>query len=894
MKHMPDYGRPRRPARRREIADEVSDELEFHLEMRTREYIARGMNPAEARDRALARFGDLAHVRKTCREIGRRKDEDMRRREYFGELRQDIGFALRQLVAGPGFSLVAILTLALGIGATTAIFSAVNAVVLRPLPIADPDRLVFVTEFWKGQPSDVSAGNFVDMMSSQTSFERAAAIQYASFNVSAGDDPERVIGARVSDGFFDLFGIAPSIGRVFRPDEDQPGSEFVVVLSHRLWTRRFAADRSIVGRDVRIGGRPYQVVGVMPAEFDLTSDAEELWVPIAFTPERKAMHDEHYLTVVARLREGVTRGQAEEQLKTIAVTLRERFPRDNSELGFRVLPFTDTFVGQSRNRLLVLLGAVGLVLLIACGNIANLLLARGTTRSRELAIRAALGAGRGRIVRQLLTESLVLALVAGAVGLAVAWWATRTLVALAPPGVPRLDQTSIDATVLAFTLGLSMVSSIVFGLAPALRSARAGVSDTLKEGGRGHVGSGGRDWLRSALIATEVALAVLLLVGAGLLIRSAIELSRVRPGFNPAGVLTARMTLPAAEYKDSTRAVATFERLAEELGRLPGVTATALASQVPMAPGGNGNGLIPDGKPFDIKYAINARLRMVSPGIFKTLEVPILRGREFDTRDRRGAQKVMIVSQTLANALFAGQDALGRRVACCEPGPDGSPDYKMIVGIAGDMRGRALAAPPPPDFYLPIAQVPAEAWDWNQRTMYIVTRASGGDAMAPLPHLRAVVAAIDPDVPLFSVRTMEERIAESVAGSRFNTLLLSLLGLIGLALSAIGIYGVIAYFVTQRTSEIGVRVALGATRSDVIRLVLRQAAVPIALGLAGGLLASLAATRALASQLVGVERSDPITLASVIGVLAITALAAAFVPARRAAGVDPTQALHAG
>ncbi len=888
------YGRPHRPARRREITDEVTDELEFHLEMRTREYIARGMSPADARDRALARFGDLAHVRKTCREIGRRKDEDMRRREYFGELRQDIGFALRQLVANPGFSLVAIVTLALGIGATTAIFSAVNAVVLRPLPVQDPARLVFVTESWRGQPSDVSAGNFVDMMSSQTAFERAAAIQYASFNVSDGDNPERVIGARVTQGFFDLFAVAPSIGRVFRPDEDQPGSEFVVVLSHRLWTRRFAADKSIVGRDVRIGGRPYRVVGVMPTEFDLTSDAEELWVPMAFTPERKAMHDEHYLTVPARLRDGVTREQAEEQLKAISATLRERFPRDNAELAFRVLPFTDTFVGDDRNRLLVMLGAVGLVLLIACANIANLLLARGATRNRELAIRAALGAGRGRIVRQLLTESVVLATVAGAVGLALAWWTTGTLVALAPPGVPRLDQTSIDTTVLAFALGLSMVSSIVFGLAPALRSARSGVSDTLKEGGRGHAGSGGRDWLRSALIATEVALAVLLLVGAGLLIRSAIELSRVRPGFNPAGVLTARLTLPAAEYRDSTRAVATFERLAEEIGRLPGVAASAVASHVPMAPGGSGNGLIPEGKPFDMKHMVQARLRMASPGVFGALEIPILRGRGFDARDRRGAQKVMIVSQTLAGALFPGQDALGRGVACCEPGPDGkSPDYKVIVGIAGDIRARALAAPPPPDFYLPMAQVPAEAWDWNQRSMYIVTRATG-DAMSPLPHLRAVVAAIDPDVPLFNVRTMEERMAESVAGARFNTLLLSLLGAIGLALSAIGIYGVIAYFVTQRTPEIGVRMALGATRADVIRLVLRQAAVPIALGLAAGLVASFAATRALAAQLVGVERSDPVTLASVVGALAITALAAAFVPARRAASVDPTQALHVG
>jgi putative ABC transport system permease protein len=886
------YGRPRRPKRRGEIADDVSAELEFHLEMRTREYIARGLSPAEARARALARFGDLAHVKETCRDIGLRRDTDMRRREYLSELRQDVRFAVRQLAASPGFSLVAVLTLALGIGATTAIFSAVNAVVLRPIPVLDPSRLVFVTEFFRGQPSDVSAGNFVDMMAEQSSFEGGAAIQYASFNLSGDQSPERVIGARVSHGFFELFGAAPALGRVFRADEDRPGSESVVVLSHRLWARRFASDPAIVGKEIRLSGRPHLVAGVMAPEFDLTADREELWVPIAFTPERRAMHDEHYLTVVARLRPGVTHEQAEAQLGSIADSLRKRFPRDNSELGFRILPFAEQFVGQNRSRLLVLLGAVGLVLLIACGNVANLLLARGAARGREMAIRAALGAGRDRIVRQLLTESAVLAAVAGAAGLGLAAWSLPMLVAIAPAGVPRLETTTIDGTVLAFILSLAVISSLVFGLAPALRAARTSMNETLKEGGRGQAGAGGRDWLRSTLIAAEVALAVLLLVGAGLLIRSGIELSRVRPGFDPRGVLTARLTLPADEYRDAARVVATFDRIAEDVGGLPGVAAAAVATQVPLAPGGNSNGLVPEGKPFDMKYMVPARLRMVSPGFFRTMAIPMMRGRAFDARDRRGAQKVMIVSQTLADALFPNQDPLGRGVACCEPGPDGkSPDYKVIVGVSADLRGRSLAAPPQPDFYLPIAQVPDAAWDWNQRTMYVVARATG-DPESLLPLVRRTLATIDPDVPLFNVRTMEQRLAESMATARFNTLLLTLLGAIGLVLSAIGIYGVIAYFVTARTPEIGVRMALGASRGAVIRLVLRQALVPVALGVVAGLAAAAAATRALAAQLVGVERGDPLTLTAVVLALLVTALIAALVPARRAAGVDPTQALH--
>jgi predicted permease len=877
---------------KKSVDDEVSEELALHLEMRSREYLARGLDPAAAREAALRRFGDLESVQKTCREIGRKRDKDMRRREYFTELRQDVTFAVRQLIAHPAFSLIAVLTLALGIGASTAIFSVVNAVVLRPLPVLRPEQLVYVISQINGQPSDVSVGNYMMLEKNQRSFSSIAATHYYSFNLSQGEGAERTIGLRVNASYFDVFGVHPAIGRVFSAEEDQPGREQVVVLSHRLWQRRFGADRGIVGRDIRMNGQPYTVLGVMPPSFDLRSDLEELWVPIAFTPKQKVMHDEHYLTVVGRLRNGVTREQALQDLEGVAAALRPIDPI-NVNLHFQMESFVEEFVGDYRTRLLVLLGAVGLVLLIACGNVANLLLARSAARGREVAIRAALGAGRGRIVRQLLTESAVLALVSAAIGLLIAWWGIHTLVSLVPPGVPRIEQSSIDRVVLAFTLGISLLSSLIFGLAPALRAARVSLSESLKEGGRGSAGTRGRDWLRSALISAEVALSVLLLVGAGLLIRSALEMQRISPGFEPRGVITARLSLPAAEYADSTRVVATFERLVEEVSHIPGVRSAGAATMIPVSPGGNGNGLLAEGKPIDLESAINAELSIVTPGYFQAMGIPIRRGRGFEAGDRRGSQKVMIVNEALAEALFPGQNPLGKKVGCCEAGPDGqAPDYKVVVGVAANLRSRGLATEVRNEFWLPAAQAPPEAWDWIQRTMYIAARTSG-DPEALVPALRRTVAEIDPDIPLYSESTMEKRMAQSAATAHFNTLLLTLLGVIGLILSAVGIYGVIAYFVTQRTPEIGVRMALGATPRHVVRLVLRQAAIPVTAGLLLGLAASLAATRVLTAYLVGVHPTDPLTLATVVAVLAAAALLASFLPARRAAGVDPTQALQA-
>jgi putative ABC transport system permease protein len=877
------------------VDQEVDAELAFHVEMRARELVARGMSEADARETAIRRFGNIERVNATCRAIGKARDNEMQRTEYLSELAHDIKFACRHLLKTPGFTIVAVLTLALGIGATSAIFSAVQAVVLRPLPFPNPDRILAIYESGRVTTrGDLSAGNFVDGVESVSAFSTVSALQYSSFNLSGSDaDAERTIGARVTAGFFDVFPMTPLLGRVFTKDEDQPGKERVVVLSHALWQRRFGGSADLVGRQITLNEQAYDVIGIMPAAFNYTADSEELWVPIAFTPERKAMHDEHYLEVFARLAPGATREQALTTLTQNAERLRVQFPRDAGELGLVAIPALENLAGDYPRRLYTLLGAVAFVLLIACGNVANLLLARGAARQGELAVRAALGAGRARIARQLLTESAVLAIVSAAAGLALASWGIRALAAAAPRGVPRLEQASIDPIVIGFTLVVALVCTFVFGLAPALRAARSDVLTTLKEGGRGAGMGGVRDRLRTSLIVAELAVALVLLIGAGLLIRSSLALQRVATGFEPAGVLSARLTLPQAQYGDRVKVVLTLERLAESVSHAPGVQSAAITTQVPMSLGGNGNGLLPDNVAIDPKNAISSRLRIITPSYFDTMGIKLVAGRGFNESDRFGALKVMIISAGLAKAAFKDEDPIGRRMACCEAGPDGkTPDFKTIVGVVSDVRHRGLSVEPSPEFYLPIDQAPAVAWDWNQRTVYIAVRTTlNPDAM--VNPVRTALKEIAPSVPLFQIRTMEQRLADSMATARFNTLLLTTLGVIGLVLAAVGVYGVIAYFVTRRTPEIGVRMALGASRSNVVGLVFRQAATPVAFGLVAGIALSALLTRVLSAQLFGVTAGDPLTFAIVVTVLAAVALVASVVPATRAASVDPTKTLRA-
>jgi putative ABC transport system permease protein len=814
----------------------------------------------------------------------------MERTQYLGELRHDLVFAARQLVKNPGFTAVAVLTLALGIGATTAIFSALYAVVLQPIAVREPDRLLLVGETFEGQISSMSVGIYMDAVTGTQAFEGLAAERFSSVNLSDGVTPERISSGFVTANFFGVMGTSPAIGRTFTAEEDQPGNNRVVVLSHRLWVRRFGASASVVNRPIRMNGVNYTVTGVMPESFDLTADTEELWAPIAFTPAQKVLHDEHYLTVYGRLKAGVSRERARAELEAVAVRVRHDFPKDAKNLLYGTRPFRDQFVGDYRARLLVLMAAVGIVLLIACGNVANLLLARGAGRAREIALRAALGAGRGRIVRQLLTESVALASIAAGTGLLLAKWLIAAVIAWSPGGVPRLDQARLSPIALGFAAAIALFSSAVSGLAPALRLARTDVQSGLRDGGRGSAGGGFRDRLRAGLIVAEMALSLLLLFGAGLLVRSAIALQHVNPGFDPAGVLTARFSLPETVYGDIAREKEVLRRITDASAQLPRISSSAVTSFAAMGGGGGSNGLIAEENgTLDPRRFIISTLRLTTPGFFAAMRTPIVKGRAFLETDRAGGQKVMIVSEALAARAFPGQDPIGKRIACCESGPDGF-DKKVVVGVAGDIRSRGPAVAPSPEFYLPMAQAPDAAWHWF-RAFYVVIRTDGDPAAAVEP-LRRAFREIDPELPLFDVRTMNERLSGTLATARFNTLLLSLLGAVGLLLAATGVYGVIAYFVSQRTQEIGVRMALGASTGSVVRLVLGQALGPVALGAAIGVVASLAASRVLTSQLFGVSRTDPLTIGAVVATLIGVALVASAVPARRAAAVDPTRALQ--
>jgi predicted permease len=803
----------------------------------------------------------------------------------------DIRFALRSLRRSPTLAIAVVLTLALCIGATTAVFSVVYAVLFRPLPFKDPNGLILFTEVWKGQTGgSVSVGNWVDAKREDRLFAHLVPMSGASINLAGADVPENVTGARVGWDFFQALGVTPALGRAFLPEEDRPGSDGVVILSDGLWRRRFGADRSVVGREIRIDGVPRQVIGVMPASMDYTLYSEELWLPAAFTPAQLAEHDEHYLTVIGRLKPGIGASQVQPELDQIARGLRERFPRENDERGLTVSSLHEELVGDYRTRLYVLLGAVGFVLLIACANIANQLLARATARSRESAIRAAVGAGRRHIVRHALAESLVLAAGGGLVGVLGAYWGVAALTAIGPGEIPRLQLARVDGPVLLFVVALTLLAGLIFGLAPAVRMASQLPQEALKEGGR--TGSGGRrDRLRSALVVGEIALALVLLTGAGLLIRSAIALNDVDPGFDPRGVLVGRVSLPASGYDSAAVVQQAFERIDERLAQAPGVTAAGLSSSAPFEGSGD-NGLIPEGRPLEIKYAIPADFRLVTPGYIPAMGLRLRAGRRFTPEDRAGAELVMLVNETLARRAWPGQDPIGKRVACCEAGPDGLPKWKTVVGVVSDVHARGLGREAPAEFYLPMAQAPKAAWRWIDRTMTLAVRTSG-DPIAAAPAMRDAVWGLDRSLPVYNIATMGDRRSDSLASSRFSTLLLSAFSTIALLLAAIGVYGVISYGVTQRAQEIGIRVALGAGRARVLRLVVGHAALLTGIGLLLGLTGALLLARLMGGLLFHVSPTDPPTLGAGVLVLSLVALVAALLPAERAARLDPSVTLRA-
>src|SRR3954469_12629091 len=874
------------------VAEEVDAELQFHLDMRIGEYLAEGMTEEEARRKALAKLGDIRRIRAECEEQGQKRDRETARASWFSALGQDAKYAVRQLRRSPGFTAVAVLTLALGIGATSAIFSLVWAVVLKPLPYVDGDRTVAVQSVWRGNPGGTATGNFGDWRARATKFSHLAAQAYTSFNLSDDvNSPERAPGERVTRGWFDIFRVRPLLGRTFTVDEDVPGANRVVLLAHGLWKHRFGGDPTILGRAIRLSGDSYTLVGILPADFDPTMSETQIWVPLALTPEQLAFHDEHFLRVHGLLKPGVSPAQAQSEMVEIARQLEREFPRDNKERSARVVPIHEYLLGDTGEKMWLLLGSVLLVLVIACVNVGNLLLSRGNGRARELAVRAALGAGRSRIVRQLLTESVVLGLVGGVAGLLLAAFLVKALIAASPPDVPRLSQATLDGTVLAFTALLALGSSLCFGLVPSIKAARRDLHGTLQHGAAAARAGGGRDRTRAVLVIVEVALASTLLVGAGLLVRTALFLTTVDPGFRPNGLLTARLTLPPGPYASPEAASSAFRSTVARLQDSPGIAAAAAVTQAPLGSGGMSNGLFPEGQSPD--HVVLSMLRVTTPGYLKAMGIPLLKGRFIDDTDVPGSDRVMVVSESLARLAFPGGDPIGKRISCCEITPDGKPNFKTVIGVVGDVRWQGPAESTGPEFYLPMAQAPPLSWKWNQRSMTLVARSADGNATSAVPALRAAVAQIDATIPLSDISTMEERLHESTATSRFLMRLLATLGLFGLLLAAVGVYGVVAYGVAQRTREIGVRMALGATAGQVLALTARGGLRPVALGLVTGLFLSVAATRALGSVLRGVSATDPLTFACVAFVLFVASLVAVYVPSRRAARVDPARALAA-
>lgn len=873
------------------VTDEVDSELHFHIDMRTRELIEKGMDPARARAEAVSRFGDINRVQTTLERIGRRRDRRERRTEWFAEMRQDVTYALRQLRRYPAFALLTTLTLGIGIGATTSIFSAVYAVVLRALPYSEPERIVVVHSSQGGNDESVSAATFFAWRDDVKSLRDLAAIEYSNFTLAEkGEAAIQVGAARVSAAYFPLLGVSPQLGRVFRPEEETPGRDQVVILSHRLWVQRFASDPHIVGRTLLSNSRQVEIVGVMPKSFDLSTDGEEIWAPMALSPEERADYAKGFLAVYGRLRPGATVAQATTEAKASSARLAERQSRVNDKRSVRIEPLFDSIVGSLRERLFILLGAVGLVLLIACGNVANLLLARGAARWREVAVRAAIGAGRGRIVRQLLTESAVLGVLGGSVGLVLATWGIKLIVLLSPVGVPRLDQARLDWPTLTFALALSLVSAVLFGLVPALRLAGANLQATLKEGGRA-VGAGStRDLLRRALVTAEVALSLVLLAGAGLLIRSGIQLQRVDPGFDPSHLFTAAMSLPRADYPTTESVTRAYGDIVERIRRTAGVQSAALVFSIPMFGANASAGINPEGRAQDASGQVSVDLHVATPGIFATMRIPVTSGRDLTDYDRAGAPRVAILNEAAARTIWPNESAIGKRFGLSRDSSNALVWWE-VVGVVGDIRERGLRDAPRPSMYLSLSQVPPLIIDALQRTMFVVAR-SRGEPLALTKGIARSVGAVDPGLPLFAINSMDARFVESLAGARFNTALLSVLGAIGLALATVGIFGVISYFVSQRTQEIGLRMALGATPRRVLVLVVEQGLRPVVLGVVVGLAGAVAATRLLQALLFGVTPTDPLTLTGVAVVISAIAVVAAMVPARRATRIDPLSALR--
>jgi putative ABC transport system permease protein len=806
---------------------------------------------------------------------------------------QDIRYALRMLLKRPSFTVIVVLTLALGIGANTTIFSAIDAVLLNPLPYKDPERLMVVwetnkqlgPEMW--DRNEAAIGNFLDWRSRNQSFDQLGALFDTDMNLTGVGEPQRIKSVVATTNFFQVLGVQPMLGRSFSPESETPGSPFTAIISHELWQRQFGSDPGLINKSLTLNGHQVEVIGVMPPGFELQfpiSVHVDMWVPFVIDVADPDYHDRrnNFLYAVGRLKPGVSQEQAQAEMKLIASQLQQQYPETNADRGVRVVPLHKQVVGNVESYLYMLFAAVGFLLLIACANVAGLLLARVTARQREVAVRMALGASRWRLIRQLLTESVILSAFSGLLGLLLAYAGVKLLVALTPSEVPRLHEIGLHVPVFLWTLAISVVTGLLFGLAPALQASRPDLNSALKESSGRNPGSFQGSGLRNLLVVSEVAVALLLLVGAGLMTKSFLRLQQVDPGFDATNVVSMNIALPTSKYR-AQQLNNFYDQLFERIRNVPGVKSVGGINPLPLGGTNISLSVLVEGAPaVALTDRPSVGVRVVTPGYFQTMSIPILKGRAFTEQDRDNSPNVILVNEALASRFWPNQDAIGKRLDFEED--SGKQVWREIVGVVGNVKHKGLATEVMPEAYFPYNQDP-------ENFMGLVVR-TASDPMSMIPAIRNQVLSIDKDQPVSDIMTMEQRLAKSVAASRFVMLLLGSFSVLALGLAAVGIYGVMSYLVTQRTQEIGVRMALGAQKRDVLKLVVRRGMVLAIIGTAIGLVASLALTRLMRSLLFEVTPTDWLTFVITSVVLLTVALLACYIPARRATKVDPLVALR--
>lgn len=873
------------PTRENEIVEELSQHLEDQYEQSLRG----GASEQEAYQATLRGLAGNDLLARELKRVERRSEQNpvvlgTETSNLLGDLWQDLRYGLRMLAKNPGFTAVAVLALALGIGANSAIFSVVNTVLLRPLPYKNPEQLVMVwdEQTHLGFPKDTpSPANFLDWRQQNTVFTGMSALIESSFNLTGAGEPERLDGRRVSANFFSLLGVEPQLGRSFVPEEDKPGTR-VVILSYGLWQRRFGGDPTVIGRAINLSGQSYTVVGVMPQYFP--AGRYQLWVPTAFPAEEAANRGAHYLEVIARLKPGVTIQQAGAEMKMITARLEKQYPETNMGVGNVVSPLHEDVVGDIKPALLILLGAVGFVLLIACANVANLLLARAAARQKEISLRLALGASRSRLVRQFLTESVLLAVFGGGCGLLVSLATIRVLKKFIPQTISQVEAINIDSNVLIFTLLVSLATGLIFGLAPATQASSSNLNETLKEGGRDSGASVRGNRIRGLLVIAEVAVSFILLIGAGLLINSFFHLRNLDPGFRVDHLLTAKVDLSETNYPDPQRRIAFFDEVVRRIRELPGVQSAAAGGNLPLTYNGDSGYIAAEGVPdpppdqrIDVVY------RTVGPGYLSTMGIPLVRGRDFTDQDTLDNTLTVIISEKTAKHYWPNQDPIGKRL---KPGTtDSDRPWRTVIGLVKDVRQNDFVAQPKMQMYWSFRQMQ------NDTANALVVRTSV-DPISLATSVRNAVWAVDKDQPVSNIRSMEEIVSKAVARQRFNMLLLAIFAGLALVLAAVGIYGVMSYTVAQRTREIGIRMALGAQRGDVLKLTIGNGLKLVGTGLLIGLVAAFALTRIMASLLFGISATDPTTFLAISFVLLAVAVLASYLPALRATRVDPMLALR--